>query len=262
MQFYYFDLIFYLFIFILGLSLGSFLNSWIWRAWENIRIVAGRSMCTHCHRQLTWYENIPVLSYTCLKGKCRTCKKEISARYILVELGMAIILTFIYFYHNNFIEFNPIHFLRDVFFVTFLFIIFTYDAMYKIILSGVVWMGAVVGFFFNYFYLGFGIGDMAVGALIGGGFFLLQFLVSRGKWIGGGDVRLGFMMGIWLGWQGVLVALMFSYVVGAVFSLMMLVLKKKTWVSEIPFGTFLAVGTFFTMYWGNDLIRWYIGLLN
>jgi len=260
MQFYYFEPVFYLFVFLLGLILGSFLNSWIWRQWENIRIVAGRSICIYCHRQLTWYENIPVFSYLFLKGKCRTCKKTISIRYLLVELGMAVILTFIYFYHSQFLEFNPIHFLRDVFFVALLMVIFTYDALYKIILSSVVWLGVVVGFFFNYFYLGIGLGDMALGAIIGGGFFMAQFLVSRGRWIGGGDVRLGFMMGIWLGWQSILVALMFSYVVGAIFSLFMLALKKKTWVSEIPFGTFLALGTFFAMYWGGDLIKWYLQL--
>ena len=76
--------------------------------------------------------------------------------------------------------------------------------------------------------------------LIGGGFFLLQYVVSKGKWIGGGDIRLGFLMGLILGWPDVLVALMLAYIIGAVFSIGMLLLKKKQWGSQIPFGTFLS----------------------
>ena len=218
-------------------------------------------MCIHCRRQLLWWENIPILSYIYLKGRCRTCHKPYSSRYLYLEIGTALVLVFIYFYHTQFIAFNPVHFLRDVFFVSFLILIFTYDVLYKMILPGIIWLGCLLGFVFNYFYLGLGIGQMILGALIGGGFFFLQFIISRGQWIGGGDVRLGLMMGVWLGWQGVLAALLFAYIVGAIFSVGMLIAKKKTWISEIPFGTFLSLGTFFAMYWGQQLIRFYLSLL-
>lgn len=258
---YFFTSLFHIYIFILGLVLGSFLNSWIWRHRENIRIVGGRSMCIFCRRQLKWWENIPLLSFLFLKGRCYTCQKKISWQYPLIEFGMAVSLTFIYFYHSHFIDFNPILFFRDVFFLTFLIIIFSYDFLYKIILPSIVWLGSFVGLFLNIFYLGFSIKNLLLGAVIGGGFFFIQYIVSKGRWIGGGDVRMGVMMGVWLGWQNVLVALFFAYVVGAIFSVVVLILKKKTLVSEIPFGTFLALGTFFAMYWGNDLIKWYLSLI-
>jgi len=253
----------YALIFILGLILGSFLNSWMWRMRENIRtfLTHSRSMCVHCHRQLLWIENVPLFSYIFLKGKCRTCHKKIPVHYFLVELFTAIVLTFIAWYHVNYLSaFNLSAWLRDVFFITILIVVFAYDAMYQEINTGLVWVGAVVGFFINWFYLGYSAQSLLLGALIAGGFFALQYIISKGKWIGGGDVRLGVMMGVWLGWPNVLVALFFAYLIGAVIGVVLLLTKKVQKGAAIPFGTFLAVGTFFAIYHGNEIIQWYLSL--
>ena len=250
----------YIIIFFLGLSLGSFLNSWIWRTRENIRIVNGRSMCPHCRRQLTWYENIPVLSYLFLLGKCRTCKKPIPKHFTFMEIGAALIFVLVAWINLNSPAVVPAHFLRDITFVALLIVIFIYDYLYQEILPEVIWVGALAGLFFN-IYLGFSLVSMLVGLLIAGGFFFLQYVISKGKWIGGGDVRMGVMMGIWLGWPGVLAALFLAYVVGAICGLMLLLLKKKQLTSAVPFGTYLALGTFVVMLWGNQIIGWYVGLL-
>lgn len=253
--------VFYLFIFLLGLALGSFLNSWIWRTRENIMIVKGRSMCPQCRRQLTWYENIPVLSYLVLRGRCRTCKNYIPWHFTFVELSTALLFLLVAWLHVNFLGFNSLHFFRDITFVVLLIIIFMFDALYGIILSEVVWFGALTGFIANYFYLHYSLKSLFIGMIIGGGFFLLQFIVSKGKWIGGGDVRMGVMMGAWLGWPGILVALGLSYLFGSVISLSLIGLKKRKISSSTPFGTYLAIGTFITMFWGGVIVSWYMNLL-
>lgn len=250
----------YVIIFFLGLALGSFLNSWIWRAHENFRIVNGRSMCPHCRRQLTWHENIPVLSYLFLWGKCQTCKIAIPKHFTFVEIGAALIFVLVAWKHLSSPVVASALFFRDIVFSVLLIIIFIYDWLYQEILPEVVWFGALAGLFFN-LYLGYSLASMLIGLLIVGGFFWLQFAVSRGRWIGGGDVRMGVMMGVWLGWPMVLTALFLAYIVGAVCSLALVAYRKKQLTSAIPFGTYLATGTFVAMLWGNEIIAWYLKLL-
>src|SRR3989344_1858716 len=243
----------YVIIFFLGLALGSFLNSWIWRAHENFRIVNGRSMCPECRRQLVWYENIPVLSYLFLGGKCRTCQKPIPKHFIFVELGAALIFVLVAWNNLNNAAVTPAYFLRNIIFAVLLIIIFIYDWLYQEILPEVVWFGALTGLLFNLF-LGHSLVSMLAGLLAAGGFFWLQFIISKGKWIGGGDVRMGIMIGIWLGWPMALLALLLAYVAGAIGSLLLIASGKKQLTDATPFGTYLAAGTFAVILWGERVI--------
>lgn len=227
---------------------------------ENIRVINGRSMCPHCRRQLAWYENIPVFSYLFLCGKCRTCKKPIPRHFIFVEFGTALVFVFLAWKTLYSPTVVPAVFLRDIVFSILLIIIFVYDWLYQEILPGVVWVGALAGLCFNVF-LGYNLLSMLIGLLVAGGFFLLQFIISKGKWIGGGDVRMGAMMGIWLGWPVVLIALFLSYVSGAVAGLLLIAGDKKQLGSLIPFGTYLAMGTFVVLLWGQQIMDWYMKLL-
>lgn len=253
--------LFYVVLFLLGLALGSFLNSWIWRRHENIRVARGRSMCHSCRRTLKWYENIPVLSFLILRGKCHTCKSKIPPHFLWVELTTALLFVFIAWYHLSYSSFDSTKLHRDIILAAILLIIFIYDWLYKIILSEIVWIGVIFGLYFNYFCLNGCPLKMLIGALLAGGFFLLQYVVSKGKWIGGGDVRMGVMMGVWLGWPNILVALMFAYISGALVGILLMVLKKKKLGSDIAFGTFLSLGTAFALFFGGELIDWYLGLL-
>jgi len=252
----------YAFVFVCGLLLGSFLNSWIWRTRENIRVVGKAfSMCVHCHRTLKWYEKFPLLSYLFLRGKCRTCKRPIPAQYFWVELMSAVLLTLVAYYYINTVSFSEWQLLRDVFFLTFLIVIFVYDALYGLILSRIVWPGAMIGFVVNVCYLNYSPMNLILGGIVGGGFFAAQYLASRGRWIGGGDVRLGIMMGVWLGWPLVLVAILLAYVSGAICGVGLLLSKKASRTTAIPFGIFLAVATFFTLYHGQTVLNWYLSLM-
>ncbi len=255
-------LVFYFFVFICGLILGSFLNSWIWRTRDNVRFISGRSQCVWCGRKLTWWENVPLVSFLALKGRCRTCRKPIPRHYLAVELCSALLLSLVAWQYVRLPLFNAWELWRDVFFLTILIVIFVYDSLYHLILSRLIWSGVVIGGLINYLFLRFTLGDMALGALLAGGFFLFQFLLSRGRWIGGGDVRFGIMMGVWLGWKSTLVALFVSYVLGAVVALVLLATKRRGWGSEIPFGAFLSIGTFLALYYGEAAIAWYINLIS
>jgi prepilin signal peptidase PulO-like enzyme (type II secretory pathway) len=249
-------------LFVFGLILGSYLNSWMWRVHEGKYVFLGRSMCVHCSRELTWWENVPLFSYLYLKGKCRSCEKPIPSSYFFVELAMAFLLAITaskYIFSNSVII--PLQVFRDLLFVGILVEIFVYDLKHQLILPGVIWLGTIAGAVINIFYLHQSWVSLAIGAVIGGGFFLAQYVVSKGRWIGGGDVRFGVMMGVWLGWQGTLLALFIAYTTGATISVWLLAKKKKGMNSAIPFGTFLAFGTYVGLMWGEGIIRWYIGLL-
>lgn len=253
--------VFYLFIFLLGLAMGSFLNSWVWRTRENIRIVRGRSMCPQCRRQLRWFENIPVLSNLFLGGKCRTCKNRIPRHFNYVELGTALVFLFTAWFHVNSFVFTPAHFVRDIIFIILLIVIFVFDMLYQVVLSDIVWFGSIAGFFINLFYLDYDLQDLLIGAVAVSGFFLLQYAVSKGKWIGGGDVRLGFMIGVWLGWPVALVALGAAYALGAIYGIILVLTGRKKLSSAVPFGTYLSVGTFIAMFWGGQIVNWYLKFL-
>ncbi len=144
--------------------------------------------------------------------------------------------------------------------LSILVIIFATDVLYQIIWPEIVWLGAILGFIFN-FLIGKDILQMAIGFAVGGGFFLLQYLISNGKWIGGGDVRLGAMMGVWLGWPVVLVAIFLAYITGAIFGLSLLAVKKKTLSAQMAFGPFLALATLFCLQHGEQVINWYRALI-
>jgi prepilin signal peptidase PulO-like enzyme (type II secretory pathway) len=135
-----------------------------------------------------------------------------------------------------------------------------YDLLYQEILSSVVWFGAFTGLFFNA-YLDYNLSSLLIGALVAGGFFLAQFMISKGRWIGGGDVRLGVLMGVWLGWPVVLAALVLAYISGSIVGLLLMATKKKTLGSAIPFGTYLSASTLVCLLWGEAIVRWYAQFL-
>ena len=204
---------------------------------------------------------VPLASYLYLRGKCSTCKSKIPSHFIWVELIIALLFLFVTWHFANSDLFNTTSYYRNIFFVAILAVVFIYDYLYKIILPEIVWLGVVIAIYFNYFALDGTFQPMLIGALVVGGFFLLQYIISKGRWIGGGDVRFGVLMGFMLGWPYIFVALFLAYVSGAIISVFLLIVKKKKMTSEVPFGTFLATSTFITLFYGQKLIDWYLVFL-
>lgn len=238
-----------------GLGIGSFLNVVILRV-HSQEALTGRSRCPHCQTQLHWYELFPVLSFVVLGGRCGTCCTAISWQYPLVELiTAALTVLFTVIYWGDWLRLGL---LLPVVFI--LVVMFVYDAKYYLIpdLFSLPALGYAI---IVSLVLGLAWWQVGLGIVIGGGLFIAQYVVSRGKWVGGGDIRLGAVMGACLGWPNILAALFIAYVVGASVAIPLLLSKQKQLNDRLPFGTFLAVATIASLLWGDTLVSWYVHTL-
>jgi leader peptidase (prepilin peptidase) / N-methyltransferase len=264
----------YIFIFVLGSCVGSFINALVYRLKTNQSVARGRSMCPHCRHVLAWNDLFPLFSFLFLRARCRYCRAKISWQYPVVEFitGVLFVIVFLAIYQFNnlttagLLNCQIVKLLAYWIFISFLTIIFLYDLKYYLILDQITIPAMAIALLFQVFriiYYQLPITNyqlLFLSAILGGGFFLIQFLVSKGRWIGGGDIRLGFLMGLILGWPNILVGLFLSYILGSVVGLILIGLKKKQFGSEIPFGTFLTLGTFIALLWSEQLIHWYLTL--
>ena len=260
------EILFYIFIFFFGLTVGSFLNSIIYRLstgaphqllFKNEGGLS-RSFCPHCQHQLSWQDLIPIFSFLILRGKCRYCQKPISWQYPLVELATGVIFLSVFNIHN--IITTCFFFLVSC----FLIIIFVYDLKYYLIPDKIIYPAIATALLYNVLYSYFILRTSdfilntiyaAFGAAI---FFLSIVLISRGKWMGVGDIKLAFFMGLFLGFPNILVALFLAFFIGAIIGVGLIMTGKKALKSEVPFGPFLVAGTFMAMFWGENIINWYL----
>ncbi len=262
-----------IFFFLLGLAVGSFLNSVIYRLDIGESLIKTRSHCPYCKKTLSWFELIPLMSFILQKGRCRHCKKPISLQYPLVELVTGALFWLVIsnskFLISNQIPISNAQFLIPVIFWLFviscLIIIFVYDLKHYIIPDQVIYPAIIVAILYNLYLLFITHHSLLfsnlLAAVIAGGFFLLIILISKGKWMGAGDAKLAVFMGLVLGWPKILLALFLAFLIGAFVSVILMILKKKTLKSEIPFGPFLAGATILTLFLGDALVDWYLGLL-
>jgi len=249
--------IIYLIVFIFGTFIGSFLNCVIYRL-EQKKNLGGRSFCPECRHQLFWQDLIPVFSYIFLGGKCRYCKKKISIQYPLIEIltGLVFLLVFAVTAVsccNGIINLIFLFYIASVFIV-----IFAYDFKHYLIPDKVLIPAIIIALIYKLFESFSLLPNLLMGVLVGSGFFLLIFLISRGRWIGFGDVKLGILMGVLLGFPNVLVALFLAFLLGAMIGVALIIFQKKGLKSQIPFGPFLIVGTFIALFWGQEIINWYL----
>ena len=242
----------YLSAFIVGAMVGSFANVCIHRLpWRQSLVVPG-SHCPHCQQPIRPWHNIPLLSYVWLSGRCAYCHVTISWRYPLVELLCGILYVFLY-HHFGFTAQGVVFMLL----ATALLIVSFIDLAHKIVPDAITLPGILVGLVASLTLTSTGIIDAMVGLCLGGGLFLLIALLSRGG-MGGGDIKLIAMIGAFLGWQAVLVTILFGAFLGALVGLSLIVMKKKGRKDPVPFGPFLAIGALIAMVWGHDLFSWYI----
>jgi leader peptidase (prepilin peptidase)/N-methyltransferase len=246
------------FIFLLGLIIGSFLNVVILRMNTGRSPAKGRSKCASCNTPLSWYELIPVFSFIGLRGKCKTCGNHISFQYPIVELLTAITFTILYttaISTYGFSAMTAIVFVFSAIIASLLIIIFVYDIKHTIIPDMAVYLFiimALLSILWSTFAIpGFNAGIAIFnGVLVALPFFLL-WAFSKGKFMGFGDVKLALGIGWLLGLTGGFSALLFSFWIGGIVGLFMLALSRKySMRSEIPFAPFLIMGTFIVGAWG------------
>jgi len=252
---------FYIYISLLGLAVGSFLNCIIHRLKTKESFLLKRSYCPYCKHTLGFWDLIPVLSFFILGGKCRYCKKPISLQYPLVELSTGILFVVVSYYSFQELPITGYSFLVTIFrllVTSFLIIVFVYDLKHYIIPDKVIYPAIFISFLYNFLYSKSYIMNSICSALGVALFFLLIFFVSRGKWLGFGDVKLAFLMGLFLGFPQILVALFSAFFLGAIIGVGLILAGKKKLKSEVPFGPFLVTGTFIALFWSNCLVDWYL----
>lgn len=227
---------------------------------EPLTLSTPASTCPHCGHKIKFYENIPVISFLWLKGKCSQCKTKISWRYPSIELITTILATFVASHYGVTLQ------AVAVIFLTFALIALTmidYDHMIlpdQITLS-FLWLGLAL----NINGLFVPLTDAVIGAMVGylslwSIFWLFKLLTGK-EGMGFGDFKLFALFGAWLGWQHLALLILMASVVGAVVGIALIIFKQKDGQHAIPFGPYLAVAGWITLLWGNDIWQWYLGLI-
>lgn len=221
------------FYFIFGTMAGSVANALIYRLPRNISWVKGHSMCNHCKHKLAFLDLIPILSYLMLGGKCRYCKKSIGLRWFLLEIGMG--LGFVWLS-------SPL--LCAILFVTTVIAFMDWETKLVSEALVLIWGILVLG--------NFNIWGPVAGILLIGGI----WAVSKGRAMGFGDVEIAAVMGLWLGFPKILIAIWIAFIVGAVVGGVMLLNKKTKLKAQIAFGPFLIIGTWVAYFWGDKIVKY------
>jgi len=211
-------------VFAFGLIIGSFLNCLIWRLYQN-ETVGGRSYCPHCRHLIYWYDNIPLLSFCLLGGKCRHCHNKISWQYPLVELSTAVLFLLTFQADLASANFAAL-LLRDWLLVATLMIIFVYDLRWRLVPITIVWGSAVIIFFLN-LYLGVPLISLLFYGALGALFFWLQYILTKKRGVGEGDIWLGLLLGLAFPRGGDLILiLLITYITGSAVGLWLISQQK------------------------------------
>ena len=241
----------------LGAIVGSFLNVCIHRLPLGASIVWPSSACPHCKRELSWYENIPVVSYLALRARCRTCKAPISIRYPFVEAVTSAMFVGAWWYFGT----GPLLASRLVFGCA-LIVLFAIDLEHHLLPNAITLPGIVIGFVFS-FVTEPGWMASLIGLLAGGGVLYLiavvYYRVRHEEGLGMGDPKMLAMVGAFLGWKLTLLTLMVGSVTGTVVGLSLIAAGRGTMKYALPFGCFLAVGAAVAAVVGPQIVDWYLG---
>ncbi len=290
--------LFYSIIFLLGLAVGSFLNVVIFRLESGKKMVNDRSKCMSCGRVLAWHDLLPVLSFIFLKGRCRYCKEKISWQYPIAELFTGIMFVLITNYELRITNYEylisqfpsaPISISYLLFIASSLIVIFFYDLRHYIIPDKIIYPAIIAAIGYNL------LGEMIINnnfqfsinfqsisnfqfliynlkssyfvnhflaAFLASGFFFSIVWLTKGKGMGGGDVKLAFLMGLVLGWPVIIVSVFLSFIIGSIFGILLILAGRKKMKSMIPFGPFLVLGTFVGLFWGEKIVGWYFGSMD
>ncbi len=253
-----------IFAFLFGLCVGSFINVCIYRIPDRKSIVTPPSGCTSCGKKIKFYDNIPVLSYLILRGRCRYCNESISIMYPLVEivtglLSMALLIRFNIFNHQFSLYFIFMIFASALLCISFI------DLRHQIIPDVISLPGILLGFVISFFSSHVTWLQSLTGILVGGGILylialLFEFLMNK-EGMGGGDIKLLAMIGAWLGWKAIPFVVLVSSLTGLLLGGASLLISKKGIRSRIPFGPFLSLSALIYIFYGNELIDWYFNII-
>jgi leader peptidase (prepilin peptidase)/N-methyltransferase len=243
-----------------GLLIGSFLNVCIYRIPRNLSIVFPSSRCPHCNNAIRPWDNIPVISYLFLGGRCRNCKAKISLRYPLVEALNAFLYgAVVWRYGIGWSSVVYAGICSSLVAITFI------DLEFQIIPDRITLAGIPIGLVAGFFLLPdpfmradlLGYKSSLIGMIAGGGLFYLVAVLSRGG-MGGGDIKMMAMVGAVMGWKSVLLTTFLGSLTGSLIGVFLMVFKGRGRKTKIPFGPFLAFGAAITLFFGQEILLWYL----
>lgn len=256
-----------LYLFFLGAVFGSFVGAMVWRLKTGRKLAADRSECEHCHHKLSVLDLLPLVSWLWLRGRCRYCKKTIGWTPFILELSLGLVFALSYIAWPYGLS-DPLSIaLLALWLVScvMLAILFLYDLRWFLLPDKVMWplfgVGAVyftVNALAGGLSLSQAVPELAFGLLPIAGVYYVLYIVSKGEWVGFGDVKLGIFMGFVLGWQGALLALMLANCIGLAVIAPGLLSGKLSRSSHIPFGPFLIIATLIALLWGEQLITLFV----
>jgi leader peptidase (prepilin peptidase)/N-methyltransferase len=247
-------------IFLFGAAVGSFLNVCIYRLPRKLSVVAPRSMCPLCREKIAFYDNIPILSYFWLRGRCRHCGTTISLRYVTVEFCAGLFAVAIFNHYS--LTWQGLFLYA---FVAALLVVTFIDIDHQIIPNVITYPGIAIGFLFSFVSGHISYGESLAGIALGGG---LLFLVASGyhfftkkEGMGGGDIKLLAMIGAFLGWKGTLFTIFVGSAVGTVVGIAVALRTRGGRKMAVPFGPFLSIGALLFLFAGEEIMHWYISLV-
>lgn len=243
-----------LYFFILGLIFGSFFNVVGLRVPKGESLIRPGSHCPQCNHPLAWYELIPFFSYLLLRGKCKVCKNRISPIYPLMEGLTGILFAFSFWRFGWSSEL-----VASLLLISLFMIITVSDLKYMLIPNKVLLFFLPIFILYRVFNPLTPWWDSILGAFLGFGILYLLAVISRGG-MGGGDIKLYFVLGLLLGSELTLLSLFFSSLIGSIFGLGLLVTKNFKKRNPIPFGPFIAAGTILSFFYGEMVLDWYMNL--
>ena len=243
---------------VLGALLGSFSTMLIWRLhFEEKGILTGRSQCPNCKSKLGFWNLIPIFSWVFQKGKCHHCKKNISFFYPLSEF---VFMSLFFLFSWHFISVEPLFLVWTLGILFFSLVLFFYDLKFFEVDERIVWPAILWALGGIYFYPE-NWQSILIGGGVGFGFYAFQYFVSKGRWVGAGDMRLGLFMGIVLGAKLFLLSLFFAYILGTVIAMGLMIFKGLDRHSKLPMGAFLMPALLLFLYEGGLIYSWYMNFL-
>jgi prepilin signal peptidase PulO-like enzyme (type II secretory pathway) len=244
--------------------MGSFCSALLYRTRHGGSMITGRSQCTSCKKQLAAIDLVPIVSWLSHRGRCRYCKAKVSWQYLALEVGMGVLFVAAYYrycgagYECLMIPAGLLAAGRLMVFLVFLALVFVYDARHGEIPDSFTITGGAVALLIN---ISMKPGDWPwylLAAAVGAAFFGAQYVLSRGRWVGDGDIFVGAMIGAMVGWPAVLASLFSSYVLGFALVVTLMAVKRKKLTDTLPMGPLLVVGAiavlflplnFFPLFW-------------
>lgn len=244
---------------IFGLIIGSFLNSLIYRL-PRKKTLLDRSRCTNCNKKIKWYDNLPIISFFILKGHCRNCKKKISWQYPIIEALTGILFLLVFLIYQNFLSVIYLLFLISLFIL-----IAVIDLKYYIILDKTIIIGVLAAFVYIFLFPQGCFKEISCSLLssiksitIFAGIFFLVFIISKGKWIGFGDVKLMALVGLIFGLKNSIDIFYLTFLIGLIVAIILLALKKAKLKTEIPLGTILSSAVIMFLLTKFSFVDWLI----